>query len=65
MTKDYRTVPADEVIGNFPAARREKIKERAKELIAEDLGAVVGRDRRTAMKKRPSWSSEISGRTEK
>jgi hypothetical protein len=65
MTKDYRAVPADEVIGMFPAARRERIKERAEELIADDLGAVVGRDRRTAMKKRTSWSSKIAGRTEK
>ena len=64
MTKNYRAVPADEVIEMFPAARRERIKERAEELIADDLGAVVGRDRQTAMKKRPS-SSKITGRTEK
>ena len=29
MTKKYRAVPADEVIGKFPAARRARIKERA------------------------------------
>ena len=38
MTKEYRAVPADEVIGKFPAARRARIKERATELIAEELG---------------------------
>ena len=38
MTKDYRTVPADEVFGKLPAERRAKIKKRAAELIAEELG---------------------------
>jgi len=38
MSKEYRTVPADEVIGKLPAGRRAKIKARAAELIAEELG---------------------------
>lgn len=38
MTKAYRTVQADEVIGTFPAERRARIKARATELIAEELG---------------------------
>jgi hypothetical protein len=38
MSKEYRTVPADEVIGKLPAERRAKIKARAAELIAEELG---------------------------
>lgn len=38
MTKNYRAVPADEVIGKLPASRRAKIKARATELIAEELG---------------------------
>ena len=132
MTKEYRAVPADEVIGKLPAVRRAKIKERAAELIAEELGlqelrksknvtqeqvaerlggkqvyvsrlenrddmklstlrayvkaiggdlqlvvtfpeghvrlrqaGVVGRGRRTAMKKTPSGSAKGAGRTEK
>jgi len=38
MSKEYRTVPADEVIGKLPAERRAKIRARATELIAEELG---------------------------
>jgi len=38
MSKDYRTVPADEVIGKLSAERRAKIKDRAADLIAEELG---------------------------
>jgi DNA-directed RNA polymerase specialized sigma subunit len=38
MTKEYRAVPSDEVFAKLPAARRAKIKERAAELIAEELG---------------------------
>lgn len=38
MTKDYQTVPADEVFAKLPAARQAKIKDRAAELIAEELG---------------------------
>jgi hypothetical protein len=38
MTKEYRAVPAEEVIGKLPAERRARIKARAKELIAEELG---------------------------
>jgi uncharacterized protein YnzC (UPF0291/DUF896 family) len=38
MTKEYRTVPAEEVFAKLPAARRAKIKERAAELISEELG---------------------------
>lgn len=38
MTKEYRAVPADEVIGKLPAGRRARIKARATELIAEELG---------------------------
>jgi hypothetical protein len=38
MSKEYRTVPADEVIGKLPGERRAKIKARATELIAEELG---------------------------
>ena len=38
MTKDYRTVPTDEVIGNLSADRRARIKDRADELITEELG---------------------------
>ncbi len=38
MTKEYRAVPSDEVFAKLPAARRAKIKERAAELIAGELG---------------------------
>lgn len=38
MAKEYRAVPADEVIGKLPAERRARIKARATELIAEELG---------------------------
>jgi hypothetical protein len=38
MSKEYRSVPADEVLGKLPAARRARIRARAKELIAQELG---------------------------
>jgi len=36
--KEHRTIPADQVLAKLPVARRAKIKERAAELIAEELG---------------------------
>lgn len=37
MTKDYRTVPADEVFAAFSPERQKKINARAAELIAEEF----------------------------
>lgn len=37
MTKDYRTVPADEVFATFSPERRKKVNARAAELIAEEF----------------------------
>lgn len=37
MTKGYRAVPADEVLGSLPPERQRKIDTRAAELIAEEL----------------------------
>jgi hypothetical protein len=37
MMKDYRAIPADEVIGSLPPERRARIKSRAAELIAEEV----------------------------
>lgn len=38
MVKEYKTVSADEVIRKLPAERRARIRKRAAELIAEELG---------------------------
>lgn len=43
MSKDYQTVPADEVIRKLSAARRAKINERADELIAEEFSSLKAR----------------------
>jgi hypothetical protein len=40
MSKDYQTVPTDEVIGKLSTARRAKINERADELIAEEFSSL-------------------------
>ena len=37
MTKPYRSVPADEVLGGFPAERKARIAARTAELIGEEL----------------------------
>jgi len=37
MMKDYRAIPADEVIGSLSPERRARIKSRAAELIAEEV----------------------------
>ncbi len=37
MTKEYRTIPSDEVLKTFSPDRRKKIKQRAAELIAEEF----------------------------
>ena len=37
MTKDYRTVPADEVFATFSPERQKKVNARAAELIAEEF----------------------------
>lgn len=37
MTKEYRTIPAGDVTAGFSAARRDKIKARAAEIVAEEL----------------------------
>ncbi len=38
MTKAYRPIPAEEVIARLPAEVRARIKARAAELIAEEIG---------------------------
>jgi hypothetical protein len=38
MSKEYRTIPADEVLGRFPPARQAQINLRAAQLIAEEVG---------------------------
>jgi len=38
MSKEYRTIPSDEVLGRFSPARQAKINLRATQLIAEEIG---------------------------
>ena len=38
MSKEYRTIPADEVLGRFSPARQAQINLRAAQLIAEEVG---------------------------
>ena len=38
MSKAYRTIPADQVLDRFPAGRQARIKQRAAQLIAEEIG---------------------------
>jgi hypothetical protein len=38
MSKEYRTIPADEVLGRFSPARQAQIDLRAAQLIAEEVG---------------------------
>jgi predicted DNA-binding protein (UPF0251 family) len=38
VTKTYRTTAADAVLAGFQPARREKIKTRAAEIVAEEMG---------------------------
>jgi predicted DNA-binding protein (UPF0251 family) len=38
MRKEYRTVPADEVLSRFPPERQAKINARAIQLIAQEVG---------------------------
>ena len=38
MSKDYRTIPATEVLGRLSPARRAQIDERVAELMAEEVG---------------------------
>jgi hypothetical protein len=38
MSKAYRTVPADQVLGRLPAGRQARINLRAAQLIAEEIG---------------------------
>ena len=38
MSKEYRTIPSDEVLGRFSPARQAKINLRAAQLIAEEVG---------------------------
>src|SRR5262249_35794748 len=38
MSKAYRTIPADQVLGRLPAGRQARIRLRAAQLIAEEIG---------------------------
>jgi hypothetical protein len=38
MSKEYRTIPADEVLSRFPPERQAKINARAIQLIAQEVG---------------------------
>jgi hypothetical protein len=56
VTKAYRTTAADAVLARFPSARRAKIKARAAEIVAEDLG--FSDLRKSKVLKELAWADE-------